>query len=45
MTSTIPEARHLVNNRHILVNGRIVDIPSFRLPVIYDINLLSLVIL
>nr|AWI70584.1 ribosomal protein S4 [Ambelania acida] len=30
MTSTIPAARQLVNHRHILVNGRIVDIPSYR---------------
>ena len=30
MASTIPEARQLVNHRHILVNRRIVDIPSFR---------------
>ncbi|KAF0905369.1 hypothetical protein E2562_003954, partial [Oryza meyeriana var. granulata] len=30
MASTIPEARQLVNHRHILVNGCIVDIPSFR---------------
>nr|AWI71051.1 ribosomal protein S4 [Thevetia peruviana] len=30
MASTIPAARQLVNHRHILVNGRIVDIPSFR---------------
>nr|AFB18632.1 ribosomal protein S4 [Thamnochortus insignis] len=30
MASTIPEARQLVNHRHILVNGRIVDIPSYR---------------
>nr|AEI70821.1 ribosomal protein S4 [Puelia olyriformis] len=30
MASTIPGARQLVNHRHILVNGRIVDIPSFR---------------
>nr|YP_008080506.1 ribosomal protein S4 [Pharus latifolius]AEI29093.1 ribosomal protein S4 [Pharus latifolius] len=30
MASTIPEARQLVNHRHILVNGRIVDMPSFR---------------
>ena len=28
--STIPGARQLVNHRHILVNGRIVNIPSFR---------------
>nr|UKO32264.1 ribosomal protein S4 [Evolvulus alsinoides] len=28
--STIPAARKLVNHRHILVNGRIVDIPSYR---------------
>nr|YP_009557243.1 ribosomal protein S4 [Asteropeia rhopaloides]QBC71438.1 ribosomal protein S4 [Asteropeia rhopaloides] len=27
---TIPGARQLVNHRHILVNGRIVDIPSYR---------------
>nr|AMY96126.1 ribosomal protein S4 [Geranium phaeum] len=30
MTSTIPQARQLVNHRHILVNGRMVDIPSYR---------------
>lgn len=30
MVSTIPGARQLVNHRHILVNGRIVDIPSYR---------------
>nr|WOC92105.1 ribosomal protein S4 [Utricularia subulata]WOC92279.1 ribosomal protein S4 [Utricularia triloba] len=30
MASTIPSARQLVNHRHILVNGRIVDIPSYR---------------
>lgn len=30
MTSTISGARQLVNHRHILVNGRIVDIPSYR---------------
>nr|YP_010736972.1 ribosomal protein S4 [Commelina benghalensis]WEP24881.1 ribosomal protein S4 [Commelina benghalensis] len=30
MSSTIPGARQLVNHRHILVNGRIVDIPSYR---------------
>uniref|UniRef100_A0A453DEZ9 Small ribosomal subunit protein uS4c n=1 Tax=Aegilops tauschii subsp. strangulata TaxID=200361 RepID=A0A453DEZ9_AEGTS len=30
MASTIPGARQLVNHRHILVNGRIVNIPSFR---------------
>ncbi|KAI4980584.1 hypothetical protein ZWY2020_021069 [Hordeum vulgare] len=30
MASTIPWARQLVNHRHILVNGRIVNIPSFR---------------
>ena len=30
MASTIPRARQLVNHRHILVNGRIVDIPSYR---------------
>jgi small subunit ribosomal protein S4 len=29
MGSTIPRARQLVNHRHILVNGHIVDIPSF----------------
>nr|QKJ81385.1 ribosomal protein S4 [Allium tuberosum] len=28
--STIPGARQLVNHRHILVNGHIVDIPSYR---------------
>nr|AHA12841.1 ribosomal protein S4 [Maranta leuconeura] len=30
MASTIPGARQLVNHRHILVNGCIVDIPSYR---------------
>nr|YP_002970646.1 ribosomal protein S4 [Alsophila spinulosa]YP_009679407.1 ribosomal protein S4 [Alsophila costularis]ACK77216.1 ribosomal protein S4 [Alsophila spinulosa]QDP70952.1 ribosomal protein S4 [Alsophila costularis] len=30
MTSTIPAARQLVNHRHILVNDRIVDVPSYR---------------
>nr|YP_009427888.1 ribosomal protein S4 [Kingdonia uniflora]ASV47764.1 ribosomal protein S4 [Kingdonia uniflora] len=30
MASTIPGARQLVNHRHILVNGRRVDIPSYR---------------
>nr|YP_009531399.1 ribosomal protein S4 [Semiaquilegia adoxoides]AXP85093.1 ribosomal protein S4 [Semiaquilegia adoxoides] len=30
MASTIPGARQLVNHRHIFVNGRIVDIPSYR---------------
>nr|YP_009182991.1 ribosomal protein S4 [Plantago maritima]ALJ78252.1 ribosomal protein S4 [Plantago maritima]QWL15776.1 ribosomal protein S4 [Plantago alpina] len=30
MASTIPAARQLVTHRHILVNGRIVDIPSYR---------------
>nr|YP_010345777.1 ribosomal protein S4 [Solanum dimorphandrum]UNZ89525.1 ribosomal protein S4 [Solanum dimorphandrum] len=30
MASTIPAARQLVNHRHILVNDRIVDIPSYR---------------
>nr|YP_010467493.1 ribosomal protein S4 [Vinca difformis]AWI70121.1 ribosomal protein S4 [Vinca major]UVF29498.1 ribosomal protein S4 [Vinca difformis] len=30
MATTIPTARQLVNHRHILVNGRIVDIPSYR---------------
>nr|YP_010348636.1 ribosomal protein S4 [Euphorbia milii]QJQ26805.1 ribosomal protein S4 [Euphorbia milii]UNS16847.1 ribosomal protein S4 [Euphorbia milii] len=30
MASTIPRARQLVNHRHFLVNGRIVDIPSYR---------------
>ena len=30
MASTIPQARQLVNHRHILVNGRTVDIPSYR---------------
>jgi small subunit ribosomal protein S4 len=30
MASTIPQARQLVNHRHILVNGSIVDIPSYR---------------
>nr|YP_010028711.1 ribosomal protein S4 [Melampyrum roseum]YP_010166006.1 ribosomal protein S4 [Melampyrum koreanum]YP_010541319.1 ribosomal protein S4 [Melampyrum setaceum]UYG18349.1 ribosomal protein S4 [Melampyrum roseum var. japonicum]UYG18423.1 ribosomal protein S4 [Melampyrum roseum var. ovalifolium]UYG18571.1 ribosomal protein S4 [Melampyrum roseum var. nakaianum]WRW11101.1 ribosomal protein S4 [Melampyrum laxum]QOS49440.1 ribosomal protein S4 [Melampyrum roseum] len=30
MASTIPAARQLVNHRHVLVNRRIVDIPSYR---------------
>nr|YP_009861989.1 ribosomal protein S4 [Viscum liquidambaricola]QKV09814.1 ribosomal protein S4 [Viscum liquidambaricola] len=30
MTSTISGARQLINHRHILVNERIVDIPSYR---------------
>nr|QBC71363.1 ribosomal protein S4 [Anacampseros filamentosa] len=30
MAPTIPAARQLVNHRHVLVNGRIVDIPSYR---------------
>nr|QBE88576.1 ribosomal protein S4 [Symmeria paniculata] len=30
LAPTIPGARQLVNHRHILVNGRIVDIPSYR---------------
>ncbi|KAK9660871.1 hypothetical protein RND81_O177200 [Saponaria officinalis] len=30
MAPTIPGARQLVNHRHILVNGGIVDIPSYR---------------
>ncbi|MFS7937517.1 30S ribosomal protein S4 [Helianthus anomalus] len=30
MAPTIPGARQLVNHRHILVNVRIVDIPSYR---------------
>ena len=30
MASTIPQARQLVNHRHILVNNRMVDIPSYR---------------
>nr|YP_010167380.1 ribosomal protein S4 [Nymphaea tetragona]QRW37363.1 ribosomal protein S4 [Nymphaea tetragona] len=30
MASTIPGARQLVNHGHILVNGRLVDIPSYR---------------
>nr|YP_010958416.1 ribosomal protein S4 [Vandenboschia auriculata]ALO81802.1 ribosomal protein S4 [Vandenboschia auriculata] len=30
MAPTIPAARQLVNHRHILVNNRIVDIPSYR---------------
>nr|YP_009305468.1 ribosomal protein S4 [Brasenia schreberi]WFF45492.1 ribosomal protein S4 [Euryale ferox]ANA10675.1 ribosomal protein S4 [Brasenia schreberi]AUD56407.1 ribosomal protein S4 [Brasenia schreberi]QHR79278.1 ribosomal protein S4 [Brasenia schreberi]QST20126.1 ribosomal protein S4 [Brasenia schreberi] len=30
MASTIPAARQLVNHGHILVNGRVVDIPSYR---------------
>nr|YP_010760203.1 ribosomal protein S4 [Cuscuta haughtii]WEY30184.1 ribosomal protein S4 [Cuscuta haughtii] len=30
MASTIPAARQLVNHRHVLVNGRLVDRPSYR---------------
>nr|YP_009138478.1 ribosomal protein S4 [Lathyrus graminifolius]AIK20697.1 ribosomal protein S4 [Lathyrus graminifolius] len=30
MAATIPQARQLVNHRHVSVNGRIVDIPSYR---------------
>nr|YP_010472585.1 ribosomal protein S4 [Hymenaea courbaril]UVH65707.1 ribosomal protein S4 [Hymenaea courbaril] len=30
MASTIPQARQFVNHRHVLVNGHIVDIPSYR---------------
>nr|WRW10966.1 ribosomal protein S4 [Aeginetia indica] len=30
MASTIPAARQFINHRHILVNGCIVDIPSYR---------------
>nr|YP_009641564.1 ribosomal protein S4 [Rumex acetosa]AGQ50351.1 ribosomal protein S4 [Rumex acetosa]QBZ37475.1 ribosomal protein S4 [Rumex acetosa] len=30
MSPTIPGARQLVNHRHILVNGHVVDIPSYR---------------
>ena len=30
MASTIPRARQLVNHRHIFINGRIVNIPSYR---------------
>nr|YP_009490486.1 ribosomal protein S4 [Cibotium barometz]YP_010878725.1 ribosomal protein S4 [Cibotium cumingii]WHE38180.1 ribosomal protein S4 [Cibotium sinoburmaense]AWH62704.1 ribosomal protein S4 [Cibotium barometz]WHE37918.1 ribosomal protein S4 [Cibotium barometz]WHE38005.1 ribosomal protein S4 [Cibotium barometz]WHE38093.1 ribosomal protein S4 [Cibotium barometz] len=30
MASTIPAARQLVNHRHIVVNDRIVDVPSYR---------------
>nr|YP_010312635.1 ribosomal protein S4 [Pellionia scabra]ULF47656.1 ribosomal protein S4 [Pellionia scabra] len=30
IASTIPQARQVVNHRHILVNGGIVDIPSYR---------------
>ncbi|KAL6496704.1 40S ribosomal protein S4 [Orobanche hederae] len=30
MALTIPAARQLVNHRHVLVNGHIVDIPSYR---------------
>ncbi|KAL5804855.1 hypothetical protein ACOSQ3_031655 [Xanthoceras sorbifolium] len=29
MTSTIPQARQLVIHKHILVNGRILDIPNY----------------
>nr|UWV18974.1 ribosomal protein S4 [Coronilla valentina subsp. glauca] len=30
MASTIPQARQLVNHRHVFVNGHRVDIPSYR---------------
>nr|UEN67058.1 ribosomal protein S4 [Sophora franchetiana] len=30
MASTIPQARQLVNHRHVLVNDRMVNIPSYR---------------
>nr|YP_010513628.1 ribosomal protein S4 [Cratylia mollis]UXL85199.1 ribosomal protein S4 [Cratylia mollis] len=30
MATTIPQARQLINHKHVLVNGRIVDIPSYR---------------
>jgi len=30
MTPTIPAARQLVNHGHVMVNDRVVDIPSFR---------------
>ncbi|XP_060668927.1 small ribosomal subunit protein uS4c-like [Ziziphus jujuba] len=30
MALTIPQARQLVNHRHILVNGHVADIPSYR---------------
>lgn len=30
MALTIPGARQLVNHRHVLVNSRIIDIPSYR---------------
>ncbi|WVZ26711.1 hypothetical protein V8G54_000234 (mitochondrion) [Vigna mungo] len=30
MAATIPQARQFINHRHVLVNGRIVDIPSYR---------------
>jgi small subunit ribosomal protein S4 len=30
IASTIPQARQLVNHRHIFINGRVVDIPSYR---------------
>lgn len=30
MASTIPQARQLVNHRHVLVNRRMVNIPSYR---------------
>nr|UVF31018.1 ribosomal protein S4 [Genista tridentata subsp. tridentata] len=30
MASTIPQARQLVNHRHVLLNGRMVNIPSYR---------------
>lgn len=29
MAATIPQARQLVNHKHVLVNGCIVDIPSY----------------
>ena len=30
MAATIPQARQFINHRHVLVNGRTVDIPSYR---------------
>ncbi|RZB81228.1 30S ribosomal protein S4, chloroplastic, partial [Glycine soja] len=30
MAATIPQARQLINHRHVLVNDHIVDIPSYR---------------
>jgi len=30
MAVTIPQAHQFINHRHVLVNGRTVDIPSYR---------------